>query len=211
MIKKLAIVFSVLMHPLLMPTYLFALLFYYAPVITNPISASNANYLLLAIFLTTFLIPIVYVTVSRFLVIRTNFLAVISMPTRQERILPFFFISIFYLIVTFLFIYKFNVNTVLSVILAATTAIIVAVSIANLFLKVSAYSASSCGMIGFIIGLGIKYPQTFLVLPLIILLIMSGLVMSSRLYTGVHKPLDILTGSVLGLLITIPSVLLFVS
>ena len=210
MVRKLAIVCSVLMHPLLMPTYLFALLFYYAPMITRPISASNANYLLLAIFLTTFLIPIVYVSVSRFLVIRANYLAVISMPTRQERVLPFFFISIFYLIVTFLFMYKFNVSPVLNVVLAATTAMIVVVSIATLFLKVSAYSASSCGLIGFLIGLGIKYPQSFLVLPLVGLLLLSGLVMSARLYIGSHKPMDILVGCLVGLGISIPSVLLFV-
>lgn len=210
MIRKLAILCSVLMHPLLMPTYLFALLFYYAPIITKPISVANANYLLLAIFLTTFLIPIIYVSVSRFLVIRANYLAVISMPTRQERVLPFFFISIFYLIVTFLFVYKFNVSPVLSVVLAATTAIIIAISISTLFLKISAYSASSCGLIGFIIGLGIKYPQSFLIFPLVAVLILSGMVMSSRLYVGAHKPKDILIGCIIGLSISIPSVLFFV-
>lgn len=210
MIRKLASVCSVLMHPLLMPTYLFALLFYYAPIITKPISVANANYLLLAIFLTTFLIPIVYVTVSRFLVIRANYLTVISMPTRQERVLPFFFISIFYLIVTFLFVYKFNVNPVLSVVLAATTAIIIIVSISTLFIKVSAYGASSCGLVGFIFGLGMKYPQSFLVLPLVGALLLSGLVMSSRLYLGAHKPLDILIGGIVGLTVSVPSVLFFV-
>jgi len=210
MIRKLAVVCSVLMHPLLMPTYLFALLFYYAPIVVRP-GVGNADYLLLAIFLTTFLIPLVYVSVSRFLVIRANYLAVISMPTRQERILPFFFISIFYMIVTFLFVYKFEASPVLSVILAATTAIIVVVSITTLFLKVSAYSASSFGLIGFVIGLGIKYPQAFLVLPLVGFLLLSGLVMSARLYMGSHKPLDVLIGCVIGITISLSSVLIFVA
>lgn len=209
MLRKLAVMFSVLMHPLLMPTYLFAILFYYAPIIVRP-GVANAEYLLLAIFLTTFLIPLVYVTISRFLVIRANYLAVISMPTRQERILPFFFISIFYLIVTFLFVYKFNASPILSVLLASFSAIIVAVSITTLFMKVSAYSASSSGLIGFIIGLGAEYPQAFLVLPLVMVLILSGLVMSSRLYIGSHKPLDILIGSVIGLSISLLSVWIFV-
>lgn len=209
MVRKLAVVCSVLMHPLLMPTYLFALLFYYAPIIVRP-GVSNAGYLLIAIFLTTFLIPLVYVTVSRFLVIRANYLALISMPTRQERVLPFFFISIFYLIVTFLFVYKFDASQVLSIILAATTSIIIMVSITTLFMKVSAYGASSFGLIGFIIGLGVKYPQAFLVLPLVGFLILSGLVMSARLYMGSHKPTDILIGCVIGLAISLSSVLIFV-
>ncbi|MGD1890284.1 MAG: phosphatase PAP2 family protein [Cyclobacteriaceae bacterium] len=209
MIRKLAFVCSVLMHPLLMPTYLFALLFYYAPIVVRP-GVGNADYILLAIFLTTFLIQKVYVSVSIFLVFRANYLAIISMPTRQERILPFFFISIFYLIVTFLFVYKFEASPVLSVILAATTAIIVAVTIANLFLKVSAYSASSFGLVGFIIGLGTKYPQAFLVLPLVGFLLLSGLVMSARLYLGSHKPMDVLVGCIIGITISLSSVLIFV-
>jgi len=209
MVRKLAVLGSVLMHPLLMPTYLFALLFYYAPIIVRP-GVSNADYLLLAIFLTTFLIPLVYVTVSRFLVIRKNYLAVISMPTRQERVLPFFFISVFYMIVTFLFVYKFNASPVLSILLAAFTVIIIVASVTTLFIKVSAYSASSCGLIGFIIGLGSEYPQAFLVTPLVITLLISGLVMSSRLYIGSHKPKDVLVGSVIGLTISLVSVWLFV-
>ncbi|MEM8968840.1 MAG: phosphatase PAP2 family protein [Bacteroidota bacterium] len=209
MVRKLAVLCSVLMHPLLMPTYLFALLFYYAPIIIRP-GISNADYLLLAIFLTTFLIPLVYVTVSRFLVIRANYLAIISMPTRQERILPFFFISVFYIIVTFLFVYKFNASPVLGMLLAAFTAIIISVSIATLFIKVSAYSASCCGLIGFIIGLGAEYPQAFLVTPLVVVLIISGLVMSARLYIGSHKPMDVLVGSLIGLSISLVSVWLFI-
>ncbi|MGB3585028.1 MAG: phosphatase PAP2 family protein [Tunicatimonas sp.] len=209
MLRKLAVLGSVLMHPLLMPTYLFALLFYYAPIVVER-GVSNPDYLLLAIFLTTFLIPLVYVTVSRFLVIRKNYLAVISMPTRQERVLPFFFISLFYIIVTFLFVYKFNDSSVLSILLAAFTVIIIVASVATLFIKVSAYSASSSGLIGFIIGLGSEYPQAFLVTPLVIVLIISGLVMSSRLYIGSHEPKDILVGSIIGLAISLVSVWWFV-
>ena len=209
MVRRLAVLGSVLMHPLLMPTYLFALLFYYSPIVVER-GVSNPEYLLLAIFLTTFLIPLVYVTVSRFLVIRKNYLAIISMPTRQERVLPFFFISIFYMIVTFLFIYKFNASPVLSILLAAFTAIVVIVSVATLFIKVSAYSASSCGLIGFIIGLGAEYPQAFLVTPLVITLIVSGLMMSTRLYIGSHTPKDILVGSIIGLAVSLVSVWWFV-
>ena len=99
----------------------------------------------------------------------------------------------------------------LSIILAATTAIIVAVSITTLFLKVSAYSASSFGLIGFVIGLGIKYPQAFLVLPLVGFLLLSGLVISSRLYIGSHKPTDVLVGCIIGVTISLSSVLIFVA
>lgn len=211
MVRKLSVAISILMHPLLMPTLLFALLFYYAPVITQPINTKTANYLLLAVFITTFLLPMISITALRFsdFISKGKFVA-LSIPQRQDRILPFFFTSLFYLITTYMFFTKFKVSQVLVIILAATTLIIVLVSMITFFLKVSAHSASAGALIGFLMGLGFKYPQERIVWPLLFILLLGGLVMSARLYLNSHRPIDVLVGSILGFSVSLCSILWFV-
>lgn len=211
MLRKLAIAISIIMHPLLMPTLLLALLFYYVPVVTKPVSQEAARYILLAIFITTFVLPMISITALRLssLMVMDKFTA-LSMPERKDRLLPFFFTSIFYAITTYMFFSKFRVNQVLVIILAATTLIIILISLVTLFLKVSAHSASAGGLIGFLIGLGFKYPQGQILWPVIIILLIGGLVMSARLYLNEHKPIDILVGSMIGLIVSASAILIFV-
>lgn len=211
MLRNSAIAISVLMHPLLMPTLLFALLFHYAPVITKPITREMALYILLAIFITTFVLPMISITALRLSSIMTdNKLAAFSMPDRKDRILPFFFTSMFYLITTYMFFSKLRVNQALVVILASTTAIILLISLVTLFLKVSTHSASAGALTGFLMGIGFKYPQEHVMWPLIIMLILGGLAMSARLYLNEHKPVEVLAGYTLGLMVSVGSVLKFI-
>ncbi len=210
MVKKLSIALSVILHPLLMPTILFALLFYYAPVIVQPINQKAAAYLLLAVFITTFLLPMISITALRFSEIfqKGKFYA-LSLNQRKDRVVPFFFTSLFYMITTYVFFYKFKVNQVLVVILAASTLMILLVSLITLFLKVSTHSVSAGAMIGFLLALGFKFPQSKILIPLILILVLGGLVMSARLYLEAHRPIDILIGSIVGLGVSLTSILLF--
>ncbi|MFP4094674.1 MAG: phosphatase PAP2 family protein [Cyclobacteriaceae bacterium] len=193
-----------------MPSLLFALLFYYAPVIAQPINPKAANYLLLAIFITTFVLPMISITALRFTdVIKGSKLDAYSIPRRQDRVLPFFFTSIFYLITTYMFFSKFRVNQILVVILAAITLIIFLVSVFSLFTKVSSHAASAGALIGFLLGLGYKYPDTQMLWPLVISLLLGGLVMSARLYLNIHRPIDVLLGSLLGFTVSISALLFF--
>lgn len=211
MIRKLAIGISALMHPLLMTTYLFALLFLYAPVITRPLSPTAANYILLALFVTTFALPMVSITALRFSALRvTNNFAALSLPTRQERIVPFFFSSLFYLITVYMFAVKFRVNSVLVVILAAATVLILLVSLLTLFVKVSAHAVSSAALVGFLIGLSVQYPQSYLLFPLVVALVLAGGVMSARLYLDLHSARGVWLGAGVGLVVSLGAILLLV-
>ncbi len=66
-----------------------------------------------------------------------------------------------------MFMAKFRVNLVLVIILGAATVLILVVSVVTLLTKVSAHAASSGALVGFLIGLSIRYPQTYLVIPLV--------------------------------------------
>ena len=211
MIKKSAIGISALMHPLLMTTYLFALLFFYAPSITRPLSPTAANYILLALLITTFVLPLVSIAALRFSTFKaTSNITALSLPTRQERVLPFFFTSLFYLITTYMFLVKFRVNLVLVVILGGATALILLVSAATLITKVSAHASGGGAMVGFLAGLSIRYPQNYLFIPLLVAVVLMGGVMSARLYLNLHSAKSVWLGAGLGVGISLAAILLFV-
>lgn len=212
MLRNLAIAISVIMHPLLMPTLLFALLFYFAPVTTRPISEGAALYVISAIFITTFVLPMISMVALRLSAIMgNNKMAALSLPEKKDRILPFFFTSMFYAITAYMFFAKFRVNQVLVVILVSVTVVIILISLVTLFMKVSSHSASAGSLAGFLIGLGEKYPQEYILWPLVVALVLGGLAMSARLYLNEHKPNEILIGYAIGITVSLSAVLLFVA
>ncbi len=211
MTRTLAIGISTVMHPLLITLYLFALLFFYAPTIVQPLPSGAAIQVLLALSVTTFVLPMISIGALRLGVLQTAGLAgMFTLPTRQERVLPFFFASMFYLITTYLFLVKLPVNLVLVVILAAATALILTVSATNLFTKVSAHATGSGAMIGFLIGLGLRYPEISFVIPVLASVLLAGGVMSARLYLDLHAASGVWRGAGLGLGVSLLSMLWFV-
>ena len=212
MIRKLAIGISAVMHPLLITTYLFALLFFYASLIAQPMSATAAQYILLALFITTFVLPIICIVALRFSALRADHrLSAFSLSGRRERIVPFFFTGVFYIITTYMFAEKFRVNLVLVVILAAITALILLVSTITLFAKVSAHAAGGGALVGFLIGLSVQYPQVSLLMPILLAVVLTGSVMSSRLYLNLQSAASVWGGVALGFVISLSAVLLFVA
>ena len=65
MLKKLAQLVSLLLHPLWIPTYLFALVFTFTPTLATPINRESMPLFLVLVFLLTGLIPLMSVVVLR--------------------------------------------------------------------------------------------------------------------------------------------------
>jgi len=190
-INSVARVISVVFHPLLMTTYLFLLLMYYLPVMLQPIRPSL--WLILLIFVTTFVLPAV-----NFLMLRlTGSIRDLTMPVRQHRILPFIFISLIYVFVTLMFYWKFPVPNLLKL-MGIISAMVVFATIVTFFYKISVHSLAMWGAIGMMLPLNKVSESNELLLPTILVIIIAGLVMSSRLALNAHYPREILVGSVSG-------------
>ena len=212
MVRTLAIALSAVMHPLLTTLYLFSLLFFYAPPIVQPLPSGAANQVLLALGITTFVLPMISMGALRLGVLQTAGLpALFTLPTRQERKLPFFFVSLFYLITTYLFAVKLQVNLVLVVILATATALILVVSATTLVTKMSTHATSSGALVGFLVGLGIRYPQNYFVVPTLVAVLLAGGVMSARLYLDLHSAKGVWLGAGIGFGVSLLAMLWFAS
>ena len=210
MTRTLAIGTSAVMHPLLITLYLFALLFFYAPIIVQPLPAGAANQMLLALSITTFVLPMISVGALRLGVLQSAGLpGMFTLATRQERVVPFLFVSLFYLITTYLFLVKLQVNLVLVVILATVTVLILTMSATALFTKISAHATGAGALIGFLVGLGLRYPEISFVVPALVAVLLAGGVMSARLYLNRHSSPGVWRGAGLGFGVSLLSMLWF--
>lgn len=194
MIDRTANFLSVAFHPLLVPTILYAIIFGFAPLLAKPLPDNALLYILAAVFITTFVIPICCIAVLRF----SAYIPSFSMRKRQDRIVPFLFVSVFYGITTYMFYAKMQLNQVLVVIMLAITAVTFFLALVTIFWKVSIHSAGMMGMVGFLVAIMIKHPWANLLWPLVLSVVVAGLVMSARLYLNEHKPSEVFVGGLVG-------------
>jgi membrane-associated phospholipid phosphatase len=194
-IRTLANLVSIVVHPLLMPTIVFWLIFTFAPVAAAPFSSAQGWYIVGLIFVLTFVFPLIYVLVLKL----TSFVSSVSMEDRKERTIPFLFISAFYVALSFILIPKLELNPTFPVIIIAISSLVAVLTVITLFWKISIHSAASCGLVGFILGIHFHFPENELLWPLVISVLIAGAVMSSRLYLGVHRMREIVAGAAVGM------------
>jgi membrane-associated phospholipid phosphatase len=223
--KKTAQVLSVLLHPLLMPTLLYAILLYFSPAV---IGASGGNLqwrfsLMGVIFVTTFVIPVISVV----LLTRTRSLAraelekseqpsdtyqpdytekgtflQLEMQDKKDRFVPFLSTTVFYTVITYMFFKQLHASYAMVVVLGAITFSIALVTLITYFWKISAHSVGISGVVGFLFAFYYKFAEQPLFYPILVVILMAGLLMSARLALNTHNPAQVLMGALLGFCIS---------
>lgn len=120
--------------------------------------------------------------------------------------MPFTFVTILYVVVTYMFYHNFQVPNVLKLMMIITTMVIVS-TIVTLFYKVSVHSVAICGLVGILLPLN-NASEGLLLYPTIGILIVAGIVMSSRLRLNAHVLREVLYGAGIGFLIGFGGVIL---
>ncbi len=196
---------SLILHPLLMPSILFAILFYFSPLVIQPLPQTDKPLFLLIIAITTFIIPLISIVMLKI----TGTISSYEMSHRRERIVPFSFITVFFGITTYLFLSKFSLDAVFYVILISISCSILLVTITTMFWKVSAHSVGIMGTIGIIVAINYKFPGNALLVPMVLMVLAAGLVMSARLYLNSHKPNEVFVGGLGGFVVNYLAIMAF--
>ena len=204
MSKSFATTVSWVAHPLLMPTFLVILLQKFVPGILEPLGARMTLYLLLLIFITTFLIPVLSLLGLR----GTRSISRFKMENRKDRLLPFTFITVFYFITAYLFKVKLELNPVFQIMLIGISCIVLTVTVITFFWKISIHAAGAGGLAGFLLALSYLYPDQRIYLPFAGILMLSGIILSSRLKLNTHSPIEVYGGFMVGMLISFTSLLI---
>jgi hypothetical protein len=194
----------VALHPLLLPTILFLLLLFIAPI---PLGAESLELLMkLAVvgfvFIYTFVLPAYFV----YLMKRWGLISSLKLENLKDRRLPYFVTSIIY---TALGYFLYSKNSMLfpcGYILWSIAAVILCLGIISLWWQISAHAAGVGGMIGALAGILGQLGEQNLFFPLLFMVILSGYVISARLALNAHTPAQVGAGFLLGLGISLASI-----
>ncbi len=184
---------SIIFHPLLIPTFGFLLLlnsdFYFAL-----LPWSVKKFMLLTVFLSTCVLPALSI-----LILSMNPKFDLNMGKSTDRILPLLLSSIFYYL-GYLILERLPVFPIYNLFLIASILVQIALIIVSLKWKISAHSAAIGGLIGGVCALSFRLQQNP-VLILSLLILIAGIVATSRLVLLKHTNAQVYAGFTLGFLI----------
>lgn len=207
--RTISYILSFLFHPLLMPTYLFSIIVFFAPSIVNPLSGDGRVFLLWFIFISTFAFPF-FILLTFVLAVEKKAVRFIFMDNHRDRVGPFLLSGFLYLCITYLLYSSLKMNTIVTLIMAGISLSVFLVGIISFFWKISAHAVGISGTIGFLIFLNYKFTDNFLFYPVLILILIGGILMTARLFLQAHTPMQILAGVVLGCSVSIASMFLII-
>ncbi|MCF2489943.1 hypothetical protein [Dyadobacter sp. CY347] len=209
--NRIALILSVVFHPLILTTYLFALLFIISPELVG-VSAFELpalGSLLLLLFLNTFIAPTLVVYYFQ----RMGIISTMHVDDLAERRLPYIACIIIYGLATYLFGWKLQPISELapqiSIILGGATVSLLIVTVVSLFWKISAHATGIGGSIGILTGLLMRHDEAQLLIPLVFTVLIAGWLLSARLHLNAHTPAQILVGVICGVFVSSLTVYFF--
>jgi len=192
-LKKAAQILSILFHPVLLPTLGFVLLFN-SGFYFSFLSWEAQRYVLLVVFFTTAVLPLIGVAL---LALRSNF--DLSLKKNNDRIVALLFTGIFYYL-GFLLLGRIKAFPIFKVILLASVLVIIAILLLSLKWKISAHMAALGSLTGVVFAIAFRTGINPFI-PILILVLASGLTGTSRLMLEKNNLPQVATGYILGFLI----------
>lgn len=191
--RYLAIVVSVLLHPMIMPV-LGLFLFFNSGAHISFVPSNLRLIVYLIAFATACLLPLsILPLLLQFKLIRS-----FNMESHRERILPVFLTGAFYFAGYFLmlklglplFIYQFVLGSLIALYISL---------VVSFWWKISLHLVGIGGVTGGVIALSFKMGLG-ITPALVVLFCLGGIAASARLYLGAHTPSQTMAGYLLGLL-----------
>ncbi|MBX2967565.1 MAG: hypothetical protein KF845_15590 [Cyclobacteriaceae bacterium] len=192
----LARIISIVFHPLLITTYLFALLAFMFPASLYPITPGSRNSFIVSVFLITFLLPVINIWLFKLLGVVKS----MTMEDRADRVKPFLLITVIYGVLTWMLYARsnFSIGDNLFNLLLIIDALILFSFIITLFYKASVHSIGIWGAIGILLPLNRVIEDHSIFIATLVALVLAGLVMSARLQLNAHTPREVLVGALAG-------------
>ena len=197
----LSLLISYIIHPVFIPSYIFTTLLYFGNIIFEPYSILAQTYVVILIFITTAIIPLVLLMVNMFLLQKKFSNDVLLMSKRQDRIVPFFYIGIYYSVLTYMFHHYLNFPILLTSIMLIISAAVLATAFISLICKISAHAISLGASLMIFILMHTIMPNEDLFYVILVTLFISGITLSSRLNLNAHNPSQIYVGYLVGIIL----------
>jgi hypothetical protein len=193
-IRIIAMTFSIVFHPLFIPTYLTIFIINIHPYLFSGFERGETIRVLLQVIVSTAFMPLVAVVLMKGL----KFISSIHLKTQKDRIIPYIAATIFYFWNWYVFKRTGGVEEMTIMMLGVFISCI-AGSLANIYMKVSMH-ATAMGMMVCFMGYVTLNDSTNITLFFAFAVIIAGLVCTSRMIVSDHNQKEIYTGLILGAL-----------
>jgi hypothetical protein len=192
-VRKLALLLSVVFQPLLMPSLVFGLLFFGVPQATSLPEVFKVQIFYLVV-IATLLIPMVIMLGLRW----SGFVKSLHFEEKSDRRLPFLLVTLFYVLTTYYLKQKTELDPILWQGMGVITTAVALLTGVTYFWKMSAHLTGIGGVLAVAGILGLYFPSMTVAYLLVATLLLGGLVASSRLYLDAHSPAEIYVGLLVG-------------
>lgn len=194
--------FSVVLHPLLMPVFGLFILFNSGTYFSFlPVEFKRSVFLIVGIC--TLAMPLIFIPFFLYRKIITN----IEMSSSQERIVPLIITAGLYLLAYYL-MKNPAVPKALQVFLLGASLCVLANLFITLTWKISAHMIGLGGIVGMIVSLSLILHSN-VISYLMLFLILSGLAGTARLLLNSHTPAQVYTGFAVGFAIMFSALFIF--
>ncbi len=196
LMNKLAQAISVILHPLLMPTYFFGLLLGAGSFITA-IHPSVQWLFWSYVLVSTFLIPVGYVLALK----KRGMVSSIQLEKQEERWHPLLFTAIIYGISAFSMEWTELLPDIYPKSIYLMAVAIALIAIISRWWKISAHSVGVGGVVGMLLRLNLSTDNAWLLYSFLGMLLVGGVVMFARLWLQAHTSKQVWAGFGMGVLL----------
>ncbi len=190
-LKKTAKSISVVFHPLFMPLYGLAIIFY-TPTLFGYLPFNVKRILFLIVLINNILLPLSLLPYLRY----RNQITSWAMDNRRERILPLFIATILYAATSYIII-RYPVPVFIKTFIMGIFIISLLITAITLWWKISVHATAVGSISALVLVLSVKM-NSALLWPLLFIIFVSGLTLSARLKLNAHNPPEVWTGFSLG-------------
>jgi membrane-associated phospholipid phosphatase len=192
-------VVSMILQPLVIPTLAFGVILFGFPTLFGGYSFKIKMNLLVFVNLITMVIPILFILMLK----RFGFIKSLQMKDRTERIIPMMVVSGIYVSLAVLLVTRLHINPVFSSVMVSIAFVTAMVTMVTFFWQISAHSASVGGLLSLLFLLNAHIENGLMYAAMLLFIIVSGVVMSARLYLNAHSLAQVVAGFVLGFVINL--------
>ena len=182
---------TLVFHPVLLPLYGLLLIFN-IPALLSFLPGPARRIIFTMVLVNTVILPIAMLPLLKL----RNVISSYRLETRTERIIPLLTTSLMYL-VTAVMVFRLQLPALIKVYIFSASCVVLATALLNFRWKLSVHAAGAGAMLAMVAFLSFRIPAgNVLVLGAVILV--AGLVMTSRLWLRAHTPAEVWTGFITG-------------
>lgn len=194
LIKFIAHLFSYVFHPLFIPVYVTWFIAFVHPAYFSGFNPQQKTWIIIRVAYLMVFFPFITVLISKGL----GFSKSIFLKTQRERIIPYILTQIFFFWAYLVFRNQPEIPKILTAFTFGVFLSSSAALLANIRMKISMHAIGMGGLLG--IFLVIMFQNTMLMTwPIALVLLITGLVCTSRMIVSDHTSKEIYAGLFLGL------------